>query len=150
MVQSDASTAEEYLAELPPERREVIAEVRQVILANLVDGFVEGMEFGMLSYHVPLEDFGDTYNGHPLGIAALANQKNHMAVYLMGIYADPDEAAWFTETWKATGIKLDMGKSCVRFRNREGVALDVIGQAIARATPDDLIAAHEAVHAARR
>jgi hypothetical protein len=150
MVQSGASTPEEYLAELPPERLEVIKMVRQVILDNLADGFVEGMEFGMLSYHVPLEDFGDTYNGRPLGIAALANQKDHMAVYLMGIYGDPEERAWFTETWKATGIKLDMGQSCVRFRNRQGVPLGVIGQAIARATPDDLIAAHESVHAGRR
>jgi len=146
MVQSSASTPEAYLAELPPERREVIEAVRAVILENLPDGFVEGMEFGMLSYHVPLEVFGDTYNGRPLGIAALANQKRHMAVYLMGIYADEGEKAWFTEAWASTGKKLDMGKSCVRFRNRDGVALDVIGAAIARTTPEDLIAAHEAVH----
>ena len=146
MVQSSASTPEEYLAELPPERREVIEAVRAVILENLPDGFVEGMEFGMLSYHVPLEDFGHTYNGRPLGIAALANQKRHMAVYLMGIYADEGEKAWFTEAWASTGKKLDMGKSCVRFRNRDGVARDVIGAAIARATPEDLIAAHGAAH----
>jgi hypothetical protein len=146
MVQSAASTPEEYLEELPLERREVIGAVLEVILENLPDGFVEGIEYGMLSYHIPLEDFGDTYNGRPLGIAALANQKNHMAVYLMGVYADPDEKAWFTEAWKATGTKLDMGKSCVRFRNRQGVALDVVGEAIARVSPDDLIAAHEAVH----
>jgi len=104
------------------------------------------MEFGMLSYHVPLEDFGDTYNGRPLGIAALANQKRHMAVYLMGIYADEGEKAWFTDAWTSTGKELDMGKSCVRFRNRDGVALDVIGAAIARATPEDLIGAHAAAH----
>ncbi|MEL7210966.1 MAG: DUF1801 domain-containing protein, partial [Actinomycetota bacterium] len=76
----------------------------------------------------------------------LANQKNHMAVYLMGIYADPDEKAWFTKAWEDTGTKLDMGKSCVRFRNADGVALDVIGQAISRVKPEDLIAAHEAAH----
>ena len=132
MVQSSASTPEEYLAELPPERREVIEAVRAVILENLPDGFVEGIEFGMLSYHVPLEDFGDTYNGRPLGIAALANQKRHMAVYLMGIYADEGEKAWFTEAWASTGKKLDMGKSCVRFKKIDDVPLNVIGQAIKR------------------
>ena len=146
MVQSSASTPEEYLAELPPERREVIEAVRAVILENLPDGFVEGTQFGMLSYHIPLEDFADTDDGRPLGIAALANQKRHMALYLMGIYADEGEKAWFTEAWAATGTKLDMGTSCVRFRDRDDVALDVIGQAIARAGPEDLIAAHAAAH----
>lgn len=147
MVQSAALTPEAYLAELPPDRRPVIESVRRVILDNLPEGFVEGMEFGMLSYHIPLADFPDTYNGRPLGIAALANQKHHMAVYLMGIYADPDEEAWFTEAWGATGIKLDKGRSCVRFKDLEGVALEVIGEAVSRVTADQLIAAHEAAHA---
>ena len=86
MVSSGATTPAEYLAELPEDRRAVIERVRQVILDNLPDGFTEGIEFGMLSYHIPLEDYPDSYNGRPLGIAALANQKRHMAVYLSLIH----------------------------------------------------------------
>ncbi len=80
---------------------------------------------------------------------ALANQKRHVAVHLMGIYADDAQRQWFVDAWTDTGKKLDMGKSCVRFTSLDGVALDVLGEAVARVTPDDLIAAHEAVHRSR-
>lgn len=76
----------------------------------------------------------------------LANQKHHVAVYLMGVYGDDDQREWFVDAWANTGKKLDMGKSCVRFKKLDDVALDVLGTAVARVTPDDLIAAHEAVH----
>ena len=143
MAQSDAATPEAYLAELPPDRRDVVEAVRRTILDHLPDGFVEGMEFGMLSYHIPLENHPDTYNGRPLGIIALANQKNHVSLYLMGVYGDEDEKAWFTEAWRDTGIKLDMGKSCVRFRTLEGIPLDVVGQAVSRVSAADLIRIHD-------
>ncbi len=146
MAKSQAATPDEYMAELPDDRRDLVATVRSTILANLPDGFEEAMSFGMLGYVVPLEHFPDTYNGHPLSVVSLANQKNHVAVYLMGIYADEDERSWFIDAWKATGKKLDMGKSCVRFKRLDDVALDVIGEAVARVGPEDLIAAHEAVH----
>jgi hypothetical protein len=149
MVSSNAATPDEYLAELPDDRRGLVGAVRDTIVANLPDGFVEEMSFGMLSYVIPLDDFPNTYNGQPLGVVALANQKRHVSVYLMGIYADEGERDWFVESWKATGKRLDMGKSCVRFTRLENVALDVIGEAVSRVSPADLIAAHEAVHGQR-
>ena len=90
LVQSDAATVNEYLASLPPERRRAIEAVREVILANLPDGYEEAMNWGMITYQVPLETFPDTYNGKPLMYAALANQKNHMAVYLTAVYAQEE------------------------------------------------------------
>jgi hypothetical protein len=147
-VRSDASTVDEYLAELPADRREAIAAVRGVILEHLPEGFEEGIRYGMIGYHVPLERFAGTYNGQPLAVAALANQKNHMALYLMGVYGADD--VWFRERWATTGKKLDMGKSCVRFRRLEDVPLEVVSEAIARYSVDDMIAAHERVHARRR
>jgi hypothetical protein len=98
-------------------------------------------------YQVPLERFPDTYNGQPLAVAALASQKNHMALYLMGVYGEDD--VWFRERWAATGKRLDMGKSCVRFRRLEDVPLDVIGEAIARNSVDDMVVAHERAHGRR-
>jgi hypothetical protein len=142
-VRSDARHVDQYLAELPPDRRDAIGAVRATILDHLPAGFEEGMQFGMIGYYVPLGRYPDTYNGQPLGIAALASQKRHMALYLMGIYADDDEAAWFKERWTAAGKKLDMGKSCVRFKRLEDVPLDVVGDAIARVSVDDFIAAYE-------
>ncbi len=120
--------------------------VRSTILDHLPKGYEEAVNFGMLNYVVPLDRYPDTYNGQPLSVIALANQKNHVAAYLMGVYADDDQRQWFVEAWTATGKKLDMGKSCVRFKKLDDVALDVLGEAVARVTPDDLIAAHEAVH----
>lgn len=146
MAPSNASTPEQYLAELPEDRRPLVQAVRDTVLEHLPDGFEETVAYGMVSYVVPLERFPTTYNGQPLGVLALANQKNHVAVYLMGVYADEAERDRFVAAWKATGKKLDMGKSCVRFKRLDDVALDVLGDTVARITPDHLIAAHEAAH----
>jgi hypothetical protein len=146
VASSNASTPEQYLAELPEDRRPIVEAVRSAIVDHLPDGFEETVSYGMVSYVVPLERFPDTYNGQPLGVVSLANQKNHVAVYLMGVYADEAQRAWFVDAWKATGKKLDMGKSCVRFTKLDDVALDVLGEAVARVTPDDLIAAHADAH----
>ena len=143
MVQSGATTIEAYLAELPDDRRSTIEAVRAVILQHLPDGFTEGMQFGMISYHIPLERYPDTHNQQPLAIAALANQKRYVSLYLMGIYANDDDAWWFREQWTLSGKRLDMGKSCVRFRQLDDVPLDVVGAAIARTSADDLIADYE-------
>jgi hypothetical protein len=150
MVSSHAATPEAYLDELPDDRRALVETVRRTILDHLPAGFEEQMSFGMLAYVVPLERFPDTYNGEPIGVVALANQKRHVSVYLMGIYADDNEREWFTTAWRATGTKLDMGKSCVRFARPEDVALDVLAEAVARVSPEQLIALHEAAHAGRR
>jgi len=144
-MQSDAGTVDAYLSELPDDRRAAIAAVRAVILEHLPPRFEEGMQYGMIGYHVPLERFPDTYNGQPLAAAALASQKRHMAPYLMGVYGDEDSR--FREQWQATGEKLDMGKSCVRFRRLDDVPLEVVGEAIARTSVEELIAAHERAHA---
>jgi hypothetical protein len=140
-VRSEAPTVDAYLDSLPDDRRAAIAAVRSVIVGHLPDGFEEGMQYGMIGYYVPLDRFPDTYNGEALTVAALASQKRHMALYMMGVYGADD--AWFRERWEATGHKLNMGKSCVTFRRLDDVPLDVVGEAIARISVDDLIAAHE-------
>ena len=149
MSQADADPVAAYLDSVPGDRRPAIEAVRDVINANLPEGFEEGVEFGMLSWHVPLERDPDTYNGRPLGIVGLANQKHHMAVYLMGIYSDEAGASWFREGWLATGRRLDMGKSCVRFRRVDDVALDVLGEAVARTSVDEFLRRYEASRAGR-
>jgi hypothetical protein len=132
MVSSDATTVEEYLGRLPDDRRDAIAEVRATILAHLPDGIVEVMNWGMISYEVPLETFPDTYNGKPLMYAALASQKNHMSVYLTSVYGDPELEAWFRAEYGATGKRLDMGKSCVRFRRIDDLPVELVGAVIGK------------------
>jgi len=142
-VRSDAATVEDYLAALGAERRDAIAQVRDAVNANLAEGFEEQMLYGMVSWVVPLERYPDTYNGAPLTIASLASQKNHMALYLNCAYADEGLHERFADAWQATGRKLDMGKSCVRFRRIEDVALSAVGDAIAQTTVERHIAAYE-------
>ncbi len=153
MATSSASTVEEYLAQLPPERREAISAVRDVILQHLPAGYEEGMQYGMIGYYVPLERFADTYNGQPLGLVALASQKNYMSVYLNSVYGDPATETWFKERYAATGKRLDMGKSCLRFRRLDDLPLELIGETIARAHLDAFLehyrAARGSSHATR-
>ena len=138
-MRSDAATVDEYLEGLPEERREAISTVRAAILDRLPAGYVEEMRWGMISYEVPLAVKPDTYNGKPLMYAALASQKRHMAVYLSGIYADAAARREFEEAYRATGRRLDMGKSCVRFRRLGDLPLEVIGDAVARYPVDDFV-----------
>ena len=147
MVKGGAATPEEYLAELPPERREAISRVRAVILDNLPEGYREGMQYGMISYHVPLDRHPKTYNGQPLSVATLASQKNYMSLYLLGVCYHPETERWFKERFAASGKKLDMGRSCVRFRRLDDLPLEVIGEAISHMSPDDLIEIHRASRA---
>jgi uncharacterized protein YdhG (YjbR/CyaY superfamily) len=143
-VRSDAPTAREYLAELPVERRERVAAVRAAILAGLPEGYEEGIELGMLSYHVPLRRYPDTYNGAPLAYAGLASQKRHISLYLIGLYSDEGNRAWFEAAAAERGLKLDTGKSCVRFRRADELPLDLVSEAVARFGVDEYIAVHEA------
>ena len=132
---SKAATVAEYLKSLPDDRRSAIEAVRKVILANLDSDYDEMMLYGMIAYCVPHRVYPAGYHcdpTKPLTFAAIASQKNYMSVYLMCIYGDADHAKWFTGEWKKTGKKLDMGKSCIRFKKLEDLALDVIGQAIKR------------------
>jgi len=139
MASSDASTVEQYLAELPDDRRSAIGAVRAAILAHLPTGMVEEMRWGMICYSVPLDRFEDTYNGQPLMYAALANQKRHMAVYLTDVYADPDRLERFRQAYLATGKRLDMGKSCVRFTTLDQLPLEVVGEVIGGSTLEGFV-----------
>jgi hypothetical protein len=143
---SKATTVKEYLALLPPDRRAAIGAVRAVILENLGKGYEEGIQYGMIGYYVPHSLYPRGYHcdpKQPLPFAGLASQKNHMAVYLCCMYGDMDQAKWFRAQWAKTGKKLDMGKSCVRFKKLDDLPLDVIGQAIARVPAKDYIAVYE-------
>ena len=147
-MRSDATLVEEYLDELPDDRREAISAIRDVVNENLPEGYEESMSSGMIGWGIPLEDYPDTYNGQPLGVVALASQKNHMALYLLGIYADEGLEAWFRQQYAERGLTLDMGKSCVRFKRLEQVPLDVIGEVVRRVPPENYIAQYEASRAA--
>ena len=138
-MKSDAKSIQQYLAEMPPERREAIEEVRETILKNLPEGYEEVINWGMITYQVPLEVYPDTYNKKPLVYAALANQKNHMAVYLTGIYMDEKLNQQFEEKYKKTGKRYDVGKSCVRFCNLGELPLPLIGESIQAVEMDEFI-----------
>jgi hypothetical protein len=142
-MRSRAATVEQFLSELPDDRLEAIEAVRDVILENLPEGFEEAMNWGMISYQVPLSRYPDTYNKQPLLMAALASQKNHMAVYLTGVYADEASRNRFQTAYEQTGKRLDMGQSCVRFRKLEDLPLGLIGEAIAEYSVDEFVALSE-------
>lgn len=150
MARSDAATVEQYLAGLPADRRAAAAKVRDVILGNLPKGYEESVAYGMITYALPLDRYPDTYNGQPLCYAGLASQKNHLSVYLMGAYADPVVEKSIKTGFEKAGKKLDMGKSCIRFREADDLALDVIGRAVAAIPPAAFIAQYEKARAQAR
>jgi hypothetical protein len=142
-MQSKAQTPGQYLEALPVERKSAIEKVRQVILDNLPPGYQESVGAGMLMYGVPLSRFPNTYNGHPLCYVALASQKNYMALYLMTVYGDKKTEEWFRSEFEARGKKLDMGKSCVRFKTPDDLPLDVIGDLVSRVPMEKWISLYE-------
>ena len=149
MARSKATTVEEYLDELADERRGIVEAVRDVVKANLPDGYEETVQFGMISYVVPLERYPKTYNRQALQYAALASQKNYVSLYLMNVYGDQETERWFLDRYKASGKRLDMGKSCVRFKSVEDLPLDLVGEAIARTSVDAYIAVYETARGLR-
>jgi len=147
-MQSKATTVADYLASLPDDRRKAIETVRNVILANLDEDYEEGMQYGMIGYYVPHRIFPAGYHCDPkqgLPFAGLASQKNYMSIYLMGLYASPDNklAQWFQEAWAKAGKKLDQGKACTRFKKLDDLALDVLGEAIRRMPAKKYIKAYD-------
>ena len=130
-MHSKAITVEQYLNELPNERKEAMSIVRQIIIENLPDGYDEVMNWGMITYEVPLETYPNTYNGKPLMYAALASQKNHMSVYLTGCYMSPDVRDKFEKAYKKSGKRFDAGKSCIRFKKVNDLPLELLGKMIA-------------------
>ena len=149
-MRSEATTVREYLEGLPDDRRRAIAAVRKVIRAHLPEGYEEAMNWGMITYQVPLRTCPDTYNGQPLMYAALASQKNHMAVYLTAIYMSEPERKAFERAYKTTGKRLDAGKSCVRFRKLGDLPLELIGDTIASLSVDEFVSRARSVTSPRR
>lgn len=149
MALSNAKTVGQYLRELPPEKRQVIGAVRKVVVQNLPKGYKESMNFGMINYTIPLKAYPETYNGQPLCYAGLSAQKNYYTLYLMSAYGDARQTAWIATEFKKRGKKLDMGKSCVRFKKLDDIPLDVIGEAIASTPPDAYIKRYEAARKGR-
>lgn len=141
-MQSKAKTVKEYIEELPEDKKTAIKAVRKVILENLPKGYEETMGYGMMGYVVPLSRYPEGYLGRkdePLPYIGLASQKNHFSLYLMNVYGDKDVEAWFKKAFQDAGKKLDMGKSCVRFRELDDLPLEVIGKVVAMTSVDELI-----------
>lgn len=147
MASSKAQTVEQYLRELPEDRRAVVSAVRDLVLRSLPAGYREAMGFGMITWGIPLEEYPDTYNGQPLGYAALAAQKNYYALYLMAPYPDAAREQWLRDEFARAGKKLDMGRSCLRFKKLDDLPLDVVGRVVASTPPAELIAQHEKARA---
>ena len=146
-MQSKAATPQEYVNSLPADRKKAISELRKVILKNLPKGFKEEMGYGMLGYVVPHSLYPDGYHCNPklpLPFMGVASQKNFVAVYHMGVYADKKLLAWFTKEYgKHTKAKLDMGKSCMRFKNMDDIPYEFIGELVSKMTPKDWITLYE-------
>lgn len=143
MVISKAATVADYLAELPVDRRAEIERVRDLINEAIPDGYREGIGYGMIGWVVPLERYPDTYNGQPLAYAGLAAQKNYNSLYLTCVYASKERTERLKAAFAAAGKKLDMGKSCIRFKKADDLALDLIREEIASTKPDEFIKIYE-------
>ena len=145
---SEAKTVDQYLAELPDDRREALQAVRAVIVGSLPKGYEEGMQYGMIGYYVPHSVYPPGYHcdpKQPLPFAGLASMKNHMSIHLMCVYSDPELEAWFRDAWAKTGKKLDMGKACVRFKKIDDLPLKLIGQTIKRVPVRKFVRQYESV-----
>lgn len=142
-MHSDAKTVDEYIASLPVERQQDVKDLRAFILKNLPRGYEEGMLFGMITYCIPLKDYPDTYNKQPLCYMALASQKDYLSLYVMGMYGQPENETWLQDAFVKAGKKLNMGKSCIRFKALDDLPLDAIAKVIALMTPKEYIALYE-------
>jgi uncharacterized protein YdhG (YjbR/CyaY superfamily) len=132
-----------YLDALEPERRAVLAPVVQLVRDSVPPGYEESVSHGMPTWSVPLSRLPETYNGEPLMLLAVAAQKRHSSLYLMGLYADPDRQAEFARRWTATGRRLDMGKSCLRFRTLADLDLDLLSEVIGSVSVDEHVDAYQ-------
>ena len=146
-MQSKAATVEAYLKELPSERQVAMKELRKTILENLPDGFKEGMGYGMIGFVVPHSLYSNGYHcnpEHPLPFMNIASQKNFIALYHMGIYGDKKLLEWFTEKYARADLgKLDMGKSCIRFKNLDKIPYSLIGELCKKMTVKQWIELYE-------
>ncbi len=153
-MQSTASTPDEYIASLPDERRDVMAKLRKAINKNLPKGFQEGMGYGSLGWVVPHSLYSAGYHCDPktpLPFLGIASQKNHIAVYHMGIYSSAPLLDWFHAEWpKHSSKKLDIGKSCIRFRKPADVPVALIGELASKMTVQEWIDIYESSKRAGR
>jgi hypothetical protein len=136
---------DDYIDSLPEERRVAIRRVRECVNSHLPPGYEEGFQYGMISWFVPFTTLAETYNGQPLALASLGEQKNHLALYMMSVYGDDELRSWFESAYKKSGKKLDMGKSCVRFKTADDLPLEVIGEAISRVPVDTYVARYHEI-----
>lgn len=143
-MKSSAPTVKKYLEELPEDRRAVVEAVREMVLHNLPEGYAETMRWGMISYELPLERYPKTYNGQPLAYVGLASQKNNCALYLTCVYQDPEQEARLREGFRKAGKKLDLGKSCLRFKKLDDLPMNVLAELVASTPPEHFIARYEA------
>jgi uncharacterized protein DUF1801 len=146
MARTNAATVDDYLEELPDDRREVMTAMRALIRKHIPKGYRESMNWGMISYEIPLEVFPDTYNGQPFGYVALAAQKNYFALYLMGACIDGKQREALEKAFAKAGQKIDMGKSCLRFKKLSDLPLETVASVIAATPPETLIAQVRAIH----
>ncbi len=147
-MQSKAATVDAYLAELPEERQKALSKLRKLIKKNLPKGFKEQMSYGMMGYVVPHSKYPAGYHckpEDPLPFLNVASQKNFISIYHMGLYGSPELMKWFTTAHaKASPKKLDMGKSCIRYKNPDDIPYELIGELVSKITPDQWIQAYEA------
>jgi len=148
-MQSKATTVEDYMNELPKERQEAMTKLRKEIKKNLPKGFREGMGYGMMGYSVPHSLYPPGYHCDPklpLPFIGIGSQKNFIAVYHMGVYADPKLLKWFRDEYAKAGVgKLDMGKSCIRFKKPENIPYKLIGELASKMTPQQWIEKYEKI-----
>ncbi len=148
-MQSKAETIEDYLIDLPDDRKEAINKLRTIILENMPKGFVETMSYGMIGYVVPHTLYPDGYHCDPklpLPFINIASQKNFIALYHMGIYANPELLKWFTDEFpKHSDQKLDMGKSCIRFKKIDQIPFELIAELVRKVSVEDWIRSYESV-----
>lgn len=146
-MQSNASTPDEYISEIPEDRQAALEKLRTTIKKNLPKGFKEVMSYGSIGFVVPHELYPSGYHCDPklpLPFMAIASQKNFIAVYHMGIYADPSLLKWFTESFaKASSKKLDMGKACIRFKKPSDITFELIGELSSKISLKEWIAMYE-------
>ena len=141
-----------YLDTLQGEQRQIVDAVREVIRANLAPEFEEGIQYGMLGYFLPHSVYPDGYHANPkepLPFTGVGAQKHHVGLYLFCVYTDADVLEWFTRSWRESGMRLDMGKACVRVRKLDEVQLDVIGALFARVSADAFVASYERARPAK-
>lgn len=146
-MQIDAVSVEDYISKIPEERQEIFKKIFDTINDNLPKGFQEGINYGMIGWSIPLETYPAGYHctpGSPLPFMALASQKNFIAFYHMGMYAKPDFLNWFVEEFpKYSKRKLDMGKSCVRFKKMDDIPLELLAEVSKKMTVEDWINTYE-------